>query len=133
MRGGYLFIFLISLAGIAFRSAPFPSAIDITGTWKRTAMPMVEAGGKKTDPNATLNKSMPCLKDVTYTFLSDGQMKSNVPDACGALKKTIEDMNTKSKWTATGGRIVVTTTMKDILPSTYDISVQGNTKAWLFT
>ncbi|GAB2534538.1 hypothetical protein GCM10027085_26720 [Spirosoma aerophilum] len=96
-------------------------------------MTMVEAGGKTTDLNATLNKSMPCLKDITYTFSGDGQMKSNVPDACGAMKKTIEDMNAKSKWTANGGKIVVTTTIKEIPPSMYDVSIQGNTMTWVFT
>ena len=132
MRRLPVFITLICLAGTAFRPVYNPTAVDIAGTWKRTAMTMIDAGGKTTDLNATMNKSMPCMKDITYTFSSDGQMKSNVPDACGAMKKTIEDMSAKGRWTANGGKIVVTTTMKEIPPSIYDVSFQGNTMTWVF-
>lgn len=130
MYRSFILITLITLVGTAFRPVSSPTAVNITGTWKRTSLTMVEANGKTTDLNATLNKSMPCMKDITYTFLSDGQMKSNVPDACGAMKKTIEDMSAKGKWTANGEKIVVTMAMKEVPPSTYDVSIQGSTMTW---
>jgi hypothetical protein len=132
MYRSFLFLSLISLVNTAFCPASAPIAVGIAGTWKRTAMTLVEAGGKTTDLNAAMNKSMPCMNDITYTFSDNGQMKSNVPDACGAMKKTIEDLSVKGRWSSKGGKIVITTTMKDFPPATYDVSFQGNTMTWVF-
>lgn len=132
MVRSFIFITLLTLIGTAFRPALSPAFDNVTGTWKRTAMTLVEATGKTTDMMALMNQSMPCSKDITYTFLSDGQMKTVVPDACGAMKKTIEDMSVNGHWTMSGQKMTVTTTMKGIPPSTYDVSVQGNSMTWVF-
>ncbi|WP_080054960.1 lipocalin-like domain-containing protein [Spirosoma aerolatum] len=128
MYRSLFFTTLIALFSAAFR----PAFDTITGTWKRTAMTLVESSGKSTDMNKMMETNMPCTKEMTYTFGNDGTMKTNVPDACGALKKTIESMNASGKWTMSGRKVVVTTTMKDIPPSTYDVAISGNTMTWTF-
>ncbi|MVM31344.1 DUF5004 domain-containing protein [Spirosoma sp. HMF4905] len=132
MLRSFIFTTLITLIGTAFRPALSPTFDSISGTWKRTGMSLVEATGKTTDMMAVMNNAMPCSKDITYTFISDGQMKTAVPDACGAMKKTIEDMNVNGHWSISGQKVTVTTTMKGIPPATYEVSFQGNTMTWVF-
>ncbi|QDK78520.1 lipocalin family protein [Spirosoma sp. KCTC 42546] len=132
MIRSFLFVTLITLIGTAFRPTLSPKFASIAGTWKRTGMSLVEATGKTTDMMALMNSSMPCSKDITYTFLGDGQMKTIVPDACGAMKKTIEDMSVNGKWSMSGQKVTITTTMKDIPPATYDVSFTGDTMTWVF-
>ncbi|GAB2577718.1 lipocalin family protein [Spirosoma areae] len=119
----------ISLFATGFRTL---SADDVSGTWKRVSMTLVDASGKATDMNQMMARTIPCTKDITYTFTSDGQMKTTVPDACGAMKKRIEANNINGRWVQTGRRVTVTTTLKDIPPATYDLAVQGNTMTWVF-
>lgn len=126
-----LFVLLIASAGTAFR--PAPMAGTLTGTWKRTAMSLVESSGKSSDMMALMNKSMPCTKDITYTFLGDGQMKTGVPESCGPMKKTIEDMNASGHWSMSGQKVTVTTTLKGIPPSVYNVTFDGNTMTWFFS
>ncbi|GAB3959323.1 hypothetical protein GCM10028805_55220 [Spirosoma harenae] len=126
------FITLIAVSGTAFRPAHSSYFDSLTGTWKRTAMTLTESTGKTTDMQQMMNQNMPCTKDMTYTFSADGSMKTNVPDACGALKKTIESMNASGHWNMSGKKVVVTTTMKDIPPATYEVNQQGNTMTWVF-
>ena len=128
----FIFAMLVVATGSAFRSLPSPSAGDISGTWKRATMTMIDASGKTTDLMALMNRSLPCSKDITYTFTGDGNMTSTVPDACGAMKKTLESMNGAGHWTMSGQKLTVTTTMKDIPTSTYDVSFQGNSMTWVF-
>ncbi|GAB4018006.1 lipocalin-like domain-containing protein [Spirosoma koreense] len=113
----------------AFR---LPYADGVAGTWKRSAMTLVDASGKTTDMLPMLSKTMPCAKDITYTFSSDGQMKTNVPDACGSMKKTIESMNAVGRWSLSGNQLTVTTTMKQFPPAIYEVSFTGNTMSWVF-
>lgn len=129
----YRSLILLVLIGTAFRLPLVPHAAGVAGTWKRTSMTLVDASGKTTDLNATMAKAMPCTKDITYTFLADGSLKTNVPDACGAMKKTIETMNASGKWTMSGQKLTVTTTIKSLPPATYDVRFQGNTMTWVFT
>ena len=102
MYSSLIFAAIITLLGTAFRPVFSPKAGDVTGTWKRTKMTLVDASGKTTDMVAMMEKSMPCSKDISYTFMSDGHMKTNVPDACGAMKKTIESMNAEGQWKSSG-------------------------------
>lgn len=95
-------------------------------------MTMIDARGKTTGMLQMMTKSMPCTKDITYTFSGDGRLKSNVPEACGSLKKTIESMNSEAKWSISGRKITLTTTAKGFPPATWAISFQGNTMTWVF-
>ena len=122
----------IILLGTAFRPIFSLHANDVTGTWKRTSMTLVDASGNKTDMNQMLEKTMPCTKDITYSFSTDGQLKTNVPDACGSLKKTIESMNVTGRWSISGRKLTVTTTKKEIPTATYDVNFQDNTMTWVF-
>ena len=127
-----IFALLIPLFGMAFRPAIRPPFSVVAGTWKRTSMVLIDGSGKKTEMMEMMSRTMPCTKDITYTFTSDGQLKTNVPDACGAMKKTIEGMNVSGRWAQTGQKVTVTTTMRGIQPATYDLSFQGNTMTWVF-
>ena len=95
-------------------------------------MLLVEASGKTNDLAQTMQRSMPCTKDITYTFMGNGQLKTTVPDACGKLKRTVESMNVDSRWSISGRTLTITTTMKNFPPATYDVNFQGNTMTWLF-
>jgi hypothetical protein len=132
MHRSFIFVLLIALGGTAYRPT-LPLILDgVTGTWKRTIMTMVNASGKPTDMLQMMTKSMPCTKDITYTFSGDGRLKSTIPDACGSLKKTIESMNSEAMWSISGRKITVTTTMKGFPPATCAISFRGNTMTWVF-
>lgn len=121
-----LFIVLLTAA------LRWPDSDDVSGTWKRTSMVLVDATGKTTDMMEMMSRTMPCTKDITYTFLSNGQMKTNVPDACGTIKKTIESMNASGRWVQNGRKLIVTTTLKNIPPANYDLNVQSNIMTWVF-
>lgn len=95
-------------------------------------MLLVGSDGKTTDMIATLTRSMPCTKDITYTFMGDGQLKTTVPDACGKLRKTVEAMNVDSRWAVSGRKVTITTTMKGFPPATYDVNFRGTTMTWVF-
>jgi hypothetical protein len=129
----YRSLILLILIGTAFRPAFAPRAGGVAGTWKRTTMALVESNGKTTDMMQMMTRSMPCTKDVTYTFMSDGKMKTNVPDACGSMKKTIESMSVDAHWSMSGRKITVTTSMKEFPAAVYDVSMQGSTMTWVFT
>ncbi len=123
---------LILTAFVCICTTAFRASDGVTGTWKRTSMLLVESDGKTTDMMAMLTSSMPCTKDITYTFLGDGQLKTTVPDACGKLRKTVEDMNVDSRWAVSGRKVTITTTMKGFPPATYDVNFQSTTMTWLF-
>lgn len=105
---------------------------NIVGTWKRTAITGVDMAGKETDFQTQLLQTMPCIKNITYVFKTDGSFLTQVPDECGAMKKTIESMNGDGKCTMTGNKLIVTTSLKEIPPSTYTVQLKGNTMIWFF-
>ncbi|MFN8357041.1 MAG: lipocalin family protein [Spirosomataceae bacterium] len=119
---GFLFI------GTPMVLAQLPS--NMTGTWKRTAMSSVTTDGKVTDYVATLEKTMPCSKDMTYTFKADGSFITHVPDACGSMKKTLESMNAEGKGTMKGNKVTVVSSL--LPPATYDVTFSGNIMTWYF-
>lgn len=114
------------LSNTAFAQLPG----SVAGTWKRTAMTSVDIDGTTSDDNASMLKAMPCAKNITYTFKTDGSIVTNVPDECGALKKTLESMNGDGKCTMTGNKLIVTSSK--IPTSTYQVEFKGNTMTWFF-
>ncbi|UFH53771.1 lipocalin family protein [Spirosoma sp. KNUC1025] len=123
--------FLILLIALVFTYAS-AQAQNVVGTWKRTAMLTTETNGKTTDELPELTKTMPCTADITYTFLADGTMRTDVPDACGPMKKTIEKMNKVGRWSATGNRLKIVVPDKSLPDSDYALSVTGTTMTWTF-
>ncbi|WP_461080867.1 lipocalin-like domain-containing protein [Spirosoma flavus] len=107
-------------------------AQSAVGTWKRTTMLLTEADGKTTDMSAQLTKAMPCTADITYTFVADGTFRTDVPESCGAMKKTIEQMNKSGRWSAKGNKIKVVMIDKSLPDADYDLTVSGNTMTWSF-
>ncbi|GAB3991812.1 hypothetical protein GCM10028807_22970 [Spirosoma daeguense] len=107
-------------------------AQNVVGTWKRTAMILTEATGKTEDSTPGLTKAMPCTTDITYTFLTDGTMKVNVPESCGAMKQTIERMNKAGRWSTTGSTLRITVPDKSLPDADYKLSFSGNTMSWDF-
>lgn len=121
----------ILLTMLLFSPAPL-LAQSVVGTWKRTTMLLTEANGKTEDSTPELTKTMPCTAEITYTFLADGTMRVNVPESCGAMKKTIERMNKSGRWSATGNRLRIVVPDKSLPDSDYDLSLSGNTMTWDF-
>lgn len=102
------------------------------GTWKRTTMLLTEANGKTTDMAPELTKTMPCTKDITYSFVADGTMRVNVPESCGVMKLAIERVNKSGRWTISGGKITIVVLDKNLPDSDYDLTISGNTMTWSF-
>ncbi|GAB2577566.1 lipocalin-like domain-containing protein [Spirosoma areae] len=107
-------------------------AQSVAGTWKRTAMLMTDASGKTTDELPELTKTMPCTAGITYTFLADGTMRTDVPESCGPIKKTIEQMNKAGRWSATSNKLRIVVPDKSLPDSDYSLTVSGNTMTWDF-
>jgi len=122
---------VVALIGVLVAVAALP-ANGIEGNWKRTSMTLIESSGKATNMMTMMTQTMPCTKDIVYTFKNGGFLESKVPDACGTMKKTIESMNAGGKWTMSGNKLVITTTLKGIPPATYEVSIKGNTMTWTF-
>lgn len=80
----------------------------VAGTWKRTAMTSMDINGITSDDNASMLEAMPCARNITYTFKTDGSSVTNVPDECRALKKALESMNGDGKFTLRGNKLIVT-------------------------
>lgn len=102
------------------------------GTWKRTAMILTEANGKTEDSMPEMTQAMPCTARITYTFVADGTMRTNVPDDCGAIKKATEKINKTSRWAVSGSKIKVWVTDKSIPDSEQTLTMSGNTMTWTF-
>ena len=105
---------------------------NAVGTWKRTTMTLTEANGKTTDMMSQLTKAMPCTVDITYTFKADGTFQTVVPESCGPMKKTIEQMNKSGRWSATGDKLKVVMLDKSLPDANYELTVKGNTMTWSF-
>jgi hypothetical protein len=73
---------------------------------------------------------MPCTAGITHTFLADGTLRTNVPESCGAMKKTIERMNKTSRWSVSGGRMKTVVVDKSLPDSEFALRVSGNTMTW---
>lgn len=124
-------ILLVLLIAACLAASPL-RAQGIVGTWKRTAMLMTAATGKTTDELPELVKAMPCTAGITYTFLADGTMRTDVPDACGPVKKTIEQMNKAGRWSVSGGKMKIVVPDKSLPDSEYNLNFSGNTMTWSF-
>ncbi|MBC7893243.1 MAG: lipocalin family protein [Sphingobacteriaceae bacterium] len=112
--------------------APTLRAQGVVGTWKRTAMLLTEASGKTTDELPELTKTMPCTAGITYTFLPDGTLRTDVPETCGPMKKTIERMNKMSRWSVSGNKIKTVVVDKSLPDSECDLRLSGNTMTWTY-
>jgi Lipocalin-like domain len=107
-------------------------AQGIVGTWKRTAMLLTEANGKTEDSMPEMTQAMPCTAQITYTFLANGTMSTNVPDDCVAIKKATEKMNKITRWSVSGNKLKVAVTDKSIADSEHILTMSGNTMTWTF-
>ncbi len=107
-------------------------AQNVTGTWKRTAMLLTEANGKTEDSMPEMTQAMPCTAQITYTFLADGTMRTNVPDACGAIKKATEKINKTARWSVSGNKLKVMVLDKSLPYSEQVLTMSGNTMTWTF-
>ncbi len=107
-------------------------AQSVVGTWKRTAMLLTEANGKTEDMMPMMTKSMPCTAEITYSFLADGTMRTNVPAACGPIKKVVERANKAARWSVSGNKISIVVPDKSQPDANHDLTMSGNTMTWTF-
>lgn len=80
----------------------------------------------------SLHEAMPCTANTVYSFLAAGKMSSTADGCPDSFKKTMEKMNGKSNWTATGNIITVTIADNTLPPATYTVSYKGNSMTWVF-
>ena len=121
----YNLLFTLSLTPNVF-------AQNVTGTWRRTAMLLTEASGKTEDMMLMMTKNMPCTAEITYSLLADGTMRTNVPDACGTIKKAIENMNKAARWSVSGNKMRIVVPDKSLPDADHDLTMSGNTMTWSF-
>ncbi|MBO0931336.1 lipocalin-like domain-containing protein [Fibrella aquatilis] len=105
---------------------------SVVGTWKRTAMLLTEANGNTDDSMPDMTKAMPCTARITYTFLADGTMSTNVPDDCGVIKKATDKINKTSRWAVSGNKLKVWVLDKSLPDSEQVLTFSGNTMTWTF-
>jgi Lipocalin-like domain len=120
---------LFLLAGLVSQQA---DAQTIVGKWKRTSLVMVNASGVKEDVDKMMRQAMPCMKDITYTFMPNGTLITDANTCPATQRKLIESMNAKSRWALTGNKITASVTDKSVPPSVHTVSFSGNSMTWTF-
>jgi len=107
-------------------------AQSVVGTWRRTAMLLTEANGKTEDMMPMMTKNMPCTAEITYSFMADGTMRTNVPAACGPIKKAVENANKAARWSVSGNKMRIVVPDKSLPDADHDLTMSGNTMTWTF-
>jgi len=107
-------------------------AQSVVGTWRRTTMLLTEANGKTEDMMPMMTKNMPCTAEITYSFMADGTMRTNVPAACGPIKKAVENANKAARWSVSGNKMRIVVPDKSLPDADHDLTMSGNTMAWTF-
>jgi Lipocalin-like domain len=120
---------LFLLAGLIPQQA---DAQSIVGKWKRTGLVIVNTSGVKQDVDKMMRQAMPCMKDIVYTFMSNGTLVTDATTCAATQRKLIESMNAKSRWSMTGNKITASVTDKSVPPSVHTVSFSGNSMTWQF-
>lgn len=102
------------------------------GTWKRLSSIVEDASGTKSDLQKQLYKAMPCSKDMTYSFLAGGKMKTTAKTCPESMQKVTSAGDVGGSWKTSGNRVIITTTTGALPPASYVVSYQANTMTWAF-
>ncbi|WP_435356950.1 lipocalin family protein [Emticicia sp. SJ17W-69] len=104
-----------------------PSA-QIEGTWKISGILVKEGTKPETDQFPLLLAFLPCFKDVTFTFKSNGDLTASVPAACQATADDFIGTSGTAKYEVKSGKLTITDT--DGTTTTEDVTFSGNQMTW---
>lgn len=104
-----------------------PSA-QIEGTWKITGILVKEGTNAETDQFPLLLAFLPCFKDVTFTFKSNGDLTASVPAACQSTADDFIGTSGAAKYEVKAGKLTITDT--DGTQTTEDVAFSGNQMTW---
>ncbi len=96
-------------------------AQSIVGKWKRTASVIEYTNGKTKDLQETMNKILPCSKDIQYIFESSGKHFTIIPKDC--ISVAIPD----AVWKMEGNTLFISQKVgKEMMSTTFELSFSGN-------
>ena len=100
------------------------------GRWKIISRSIENADGTKKDMTGAMKLAVPCMADIKYIFSADGKMSADANGCPAALKKTVEETNSLTRWMISGSSLTVADTKNTMPPSTYKITFSGKTMIW---
>jgi hypothetical protein len=101
---------------------------QIVGTWKITNLFIKEGSGKEEDGFALLVAFVPCLKDITLTFKSNGELSISVPAACKDDAEDFIGTNGSAKYEVKDSKLIITDT--DGSKTEQNVSFSGSQMSW---
>ena len=105
-----------------------PSA-QILGTWKITNVFVKEGTKAEEDQFPLLVLFIPCVKDITFTFKSNGDMTGSIPEACKQEAEDVLGTSGTAKYEVSAGKLTITDT--DGSKTVTDVSFSGNQMSWI--
>jgi hypothetical protein len=107
--------------------ADTPTA-QIVGTWKITNIFVKEGNAAEEDQMPLLLFFLPCIKDITFTFKSNGELAGSVPKECQSTADDFIGANGTAKYEVKDNKLTITDT--DGTATTEDISFSGSQMTW---
>lgn len=104
-----------------------PSA-QIVGSWKITGVLVKEGTAAEVDQYPLLLLFLPCVKDIAFTFKSNGELTASVPAACQSTADDFIGTSGSAKYEVSGGKLTITDT--DGTKTTEDVSFSGSQMTW---
>ena len=104
-----------------------PSA-QIVGSWKITGILVKEGTAAETDQYPLLLLFLPCVKDIVFTFKSNGELSGSVPAACQSTADDFIGTSGTAKYEVVNGKLTITDT--DGTKTTEDVSFSGSQMTW---
>ena len=104
-----------------------PSA-QIVGTWKISSILVKEGTAPEADQFPLLLAFLPCFKDVSFTFKSNGDLTASVPAACQSTTDDFIGTSGTAKYEVVAGKLTITDT--DGTKTTEDVSFSGSQMTW---
>ncbi|MFN3489850.1 MAG: lipocalin family protein [Emticicia sp.] len=104
-----------------------PSA-QIVGTWKITNLFVKEGSAAEEDFFPQLILIVPCFKDISFTFKSNGDLTGSVPVACQDNSEDYIGTSGTAKYEVNGGKLIITDA--DGSKSEQNVSFSGSQMSW---
>lgn len=102
-----------------------PSA-QIIGTWKISNLYVKEGTKAEIDQLPLLATFLPCIKDISFTFKSNGELTGSIPDACKSEVEDYVGIAATSKYEVKDEKLTITDT--DGSQTIVDLSFSGKSQ-----
>jgi hypothetical protein len=101
---------------------------QIVGNWKMTKYLQKEGTAAEENLFPELVLEVPCVKDVVFTFKSNGELTSVASATCKEELKGFPGIDGVSKYEVKDGKLITTNPDNDVL--TQDVSFSGSEMTW---